>query len=243
MTRPPVIRRPSPNFGVRAPGKEIYLLILHYTGMESAGAALERLCDPTSGVSAHYLIDEDGICTQLVDEAGRAHHAGLSSWEGETDINSCSIGIELVNPGHATPGYAGGYRAFPDAQMDCLTGLMGDICGRRNIRPRHVLGHSDIAPGRKIDPGERFDWPRLAKEGLALTPTEGRVVSTDFTARDVQEKLRDFGYGVEVTGEYDAQTKTIIGAFQRHFRPENFDGIMDAGTYAILEGLAIKNFK
>lgn len=231
-----MIQRPSPNFGVRE--CNIDLLILHYTGMESAEAALERLCDPASGVSAHYLIDEDASCYQLVDEAARAHHAGVSSWGGEADINSCSIGIELVNPGHAYPGYAGDYRAFPDAQMKCLIDLVRDICARHDIKPRHVLGHSDVAPGRKIDPGELFDWPSLAREGLALMPDGEGASFKDFTARDVQEKLRGFGYGIEVTGEYDEQTTAVIAAFQRHFRPSNFDGVMDGESYAILERIS-----
>lgn len=156
---------------------------------------------------------------------------------GETDINSCSIGIELVNPGHAYPGYAGGYRAFPEAQMESLIDLMKDICARHDIKPQHVLGHSDVAPGRKIDPGELFDWPCLAEEGLALIPENSGAASEDFTARDVQEKLRDFGYGIEVTGEYDAQTTAVIEAFQRHFRPRNFGGVMDGESYAILKEL------
>lgn len=158
-----MIERPSPNFGERAGGVNPSLVILHYTGMRTAEEALARMCDPAAEVSAHYCIDEDGTLYRLVPEDKRAWHAGVSIWKGETDINSHSIGIELVNPGHEW-----GYRPFTEAQYEALIPLLQDIMARYGIPPANVLGHSDVAPGRKTDPGELFDWARLAAAGVAL---------------------------------------------------------------------------
>lgn len=235
----------SPNFDERAPGKTIDMLLLHYTGMESMQAALSRMLDVNAKVSAHYMIDEDGTLYRLVDEDRRAWHAGVSFWAGERDINSVSIGIELVNPGHAYPGYAGGYRPFPEAQMETLMTLARDIMDRHAIPKARVLGHSDVAPSRKSDPGELFDWERLAEAGLALMPAEISVVQTDAlrsgdegeAVSRLQADLARVGYRQEVTGVFDDVTEQVVTAFQRHFRRARLDGIADGETRARLEGL------
>ena len=201
---------PSPNHEPRRAGMAVDLLILHYTGMKSAREALERLCDPVAKVSAHYVVDEDGTVYRLVDESERAWHAGVSSWRGKSDINSRSIGIELVNPGHEF-----GYRPFPEPQMLSLIDLALDICERHSIQPCHVLGHSDIAPERKQDPGELFDWKRLAAEGVGLWPAPPLPASPE----ELPPLLVEYGYG----GEARAQ----ITAFQRHFRPLKVNGQAD----------------
>jgi N-acetylmuramoyl-L-alanine amidase len=159
-----ILQRSSPNFDSRD-GQTVDMLVLHYTGMKTAAEALERLCDPTAKVSAHYVVDEDGSIIQLVDEASRAWHAGVSSWRGHTNINQRSIGIEIVNPGHVF-----GYRTFPAAQMKSVVELCTQILARHAIPARNVVGHSDVAPARKQDPGELFDWALLAKHGIGLWP-------------------------------------------------------------------------
>ena len=219
------VERPSPNFDDRPSATPIDMLVLHYTGMESAEAALARLCDPAAPganrVSAHYVIDEDGATLSMVDEAARAWHAGVASWRGEPDVNGRSIGIELVNPGHEF-----GYRDFPEAQMAALEELASDILDRHPIPARNVVGHSDVAPGRKTDPGEKFDWTRLAAAGIGLWPGDGE--SAD--AADVPAMLSEYGY--DVTDEAAA-----ITAFQRHFYPETLDGRADSGTAGRLRAL------
>jgi N-acetylmuramoyl-L-alanine amidase len=231
---------PSPNIGARRDGRRPDLLILHYTGMASAEAACNWLCDPASGVSCHYLVDEAGEVTQMVEEEMRAWHAGVSSWEGVSDINSRSIGIEIHNPGPEV-----GYPDFPLVQMASVARLAHDIIERHAIRPWHVLAHSDVAPGRKIDPGEKFDWKGLAAAGVgiwvepdvdvggaSLQPgDEGDTVS------HLQARLARFGYGIAVSGSYEAQTRTVISALQRHFRPAQVDGIADGETQAVLGAL------
>jgi N-acetylmuramoyl-L-alanine amidase len=198
--------------------------------MPSAAAALARLCDPAAKVSAHYLIDEDGGVFALVPEPARAWHAGVSAWLGHEGLNDRSIGIELVNPGHEW-----GYRPFPEAQYRACIALCRAIVERWPIPPRRVLGHSDIAPARKEDPGELFDWPRLAAEGIGLWPADGggapRPVAT------VQAQLARFGYPVPRHGRHDRATALVIAAFQRHFRPECVDGVADPATLARLDGL------
>ncbi len=211
--------RPSPNHGPRRDGAAIDMLILHYTGMVTAEAALDRLCDLRTEVSAHYVIDEDGTVWSLVAEDRRAWHAGRAWWAGESDINSRSIGIELVNPGHEH-----GYRAFPEAQMAALIALSHGILSRHAIPAHRVLGHSDVAPDRKLDPGELFDWKRLAREGIGLWSDSGAGGITDFA-----EAMRRFGYA-------DASAEAIQ-AFQRHFRPANITGIADGETEARLADL------
>ncbi len=198
------------------------MLVLHYTGMESAALALERLCDPAPKVSAHYLIDEDGSVTRLVDEGDRAWHAGVANWRGESDINGRSVGIELVNPGHEF-----GYRPFPEPQMAGLENLAGDILSRHPIEARNVVGHSDVAPGRKTDPGELFDWRRLAAAGIGLWPGAA-VEGADAT--HTGPMLAEYGY------ETSDLSSSII-AFQRHFRPARVDGAADAETAGLLHAL------
>ncbi len=198
--------------------------------MPSAATALERLSDPAAKVSAHYLIDEDGSVVALVPEADRAWHAGLSAWQGESSLNDRSIGIELVNPGHEW-----GYRPFPEAQMLACIELCGAILRRWPIPARRVLGHSDVAPERKQDPGELFDWARLAAAGIGLWPADGPARPRS-VAR-LQAELAEVGYPVLRHGRLDRETRLVIAAFQRHFRPERVDGLPDQATRARLDGL------
>lgn len=216
---------PSPNFDARPDSGVIDMLVLHYTGMKTAQEALERLCDPAAKVSAHYLIDEDGTVWRLVDEAMRAWHAGVSSWRGRSDINGASIGIELVNPGHEF-----GYRPFPDAQMTALVELAREVLARNPIPARHVLGHSDVAPLRKEDPGEFFDWPRLAQAGIGLWPDFGTAIEPPQTIAAIQGDLATIGYACPDSGALDSETQAVVKAFQRHYRPLLCDGVPDAET-------------
>jgi N-acetylmuramoyl-L-alanine amidase len=231
----------SPNHGERRGVDRPDMLLLHYTGMPDGLGALARLCDPKSEVSAHYVVFEDGRIVQSVPEARRAWHAGAGSWAGETDINSRSIGIEIVNPGHD-----GGYPDFPASQIAAVIALCRDIVARIPIPSGRVLAHSDVAPGRKQDPGEKFPWDRLAAAGVGLwiTPqpifdglptlkagAEGREV------RELQARLARVGYGIAETGRYDDRTTEVVTAFQRHFRPARVDGIADASTMATLSKL------
>lgn len=221
------IQGPSPNHGPRPDGAAIDMLVLHYTGMRSATEALRRLCDPVAEVSAHYLIDEDGKVFQLVDETRRAWHAGQAAWGGATDINGCSIGIELVNPGHAF-----GYRAFPEPQMRALEVLGGEILARHPIPARRVLGHSDVAPDRKEDPGEFFDWPRLARAGIGIWP-ERRPPPDSYLAgsiAEIQADLERLGYAIEASGQMDSRTRSALLAFQRHWLPDHLTGARDPVT-------------
>jgi N-acetylmuramoyl-L-alanine amidase len=190
------------------------MLVLHYTGMTSAAAALARMCDPAAQVSAHYLIDEDGAVTRLVAEEHRAWHAGAAGWGGVADVNSCSIGIELQNPGHEY-----GYRNFPTAQMAALTELAADLVARHRIPAARVLGHSDVAPARKQDPGERFPWAALATAGIGLWPD----FSAAATPGDAARQLAAIGYATE-------DLASTVAAFQRHWRPARCDGLLDGET-------------
>ena len=227
----------SPNFDTRADNCAPDMVLIHYTGMETAGAALDRLQDPEAKVSAHYLIDEEGRAFALVPEFERAWHAGVSSWHGETDVNSLSIGIELANKGHEF-----GYPDFPDAQIRTLLDLMADIFSRWPISPARVVGHSDVAPGRKADPGEKFPWKRLADAGFALWvdpaplvagPTLGPGDKGD-GVRDLQVALSLAGYAVDADGVFDDITRDVVTAFQRRQRPESVDGIADLFTLKTL---------
>jgi N-acetylmuramoyl-L-alanine amidase len=202
--------------------------VLHYTGMESAAAALARLCDLEAKVSAHYMIDEDGTTYALVPEERRAWHAGVSAWEGEQAMNNCSIGIELVNPGHEF-----GYRPFPEPQIRALTELARAILFRHRIPPWRVVGHSDIAPARKEDPGELFDWRRLARAGIGLWPGPGAAVAPDSAL--AAAALARIGYPLEPQGVPLALT---LAAFQRRFRPACCDGALDGETMAVLLAVA-----
>lgn len=218
-----MIEAPSPNFDRRPDTVPIEMLVMHYTGMESATAALARLCDPGSQVSAHYMVDEDGAIYRLVPEQQRAWHAGVSWWRGRTDINARSIGVELVNPGHEF-----GYRPFPEAQMAAAVALSCDIVARHKIPARNVVGHSDVAPRRKMDPGEFFDWARLAAAGIGLWPADSEMCIMDPDV--VADMLATVGY--EMSDRIDA-----LKAFQRHFRPERVTGRIDFGTARRLAGL------
>jgi len=225
--------RESPNHDARLAGVSVDILLLHYTGMQTADAALDRLCDPSAKVSCHWFVDEDGRVTQLVAEDRRAWHAGVSCWAGETDINARSIGVEIVNPGHEF-----GYRDFPDIQIDAVIALCRDVLGRHAIAPQRVLAHSDVAPERKQDPGERFPWARLHVAGIghwvAPAPiSDGKVIGPGDSGEDVaalQRDLAGYGYPVAVTGTCDAGTSSVVTAFQRHFRPARVDGVADAST-------------
>ena len=231
MAPPDPIDCPSPNHDARPEGRAIDMLVLHFTGMESAEAALVRLRDPAAKVSAHYLIDEDGTAYRLVPEERRAWHAGTSAWEGERNVNGCSIGIELVNPGHEF-----GYRAFPEPQVEALIRLARAILSRHPIPAWRVLGHSDVAPGRKQDPGELFDWARLAEAGTGLWAND-RAAGAPPPVSVVQALLAEYGYEAPQTGVADAATNLVVAAFQRHFRPARVDGIIDAETAVCLASL------
>jgi N-acetylmuramoyl-L-alanine amidase len=233
--------RVSPNVEPRRNGLRPSILLLHYTGLEGMAKAIDWLCLAGSGVSCHYGIDVDGRITQMVAEEMRAWHAGDSMWAGESDINSASIGIEIHNPGHAF-----GYPDFTEVQMQAVERLSRDIVARHRIRPERVLAHSDVAPMRKKDPGEKFPWARLARagighwvapapvvagdEGLGLGAAEPRIAA-------VQVALRRYGFGIEPTGVIDEKTEFVVTAFQRHFRPERVDGRIDRSTIATLERL------
>jgi N-acetylmuramoyl-L-alanine amidase len=231
---------PSPNHGERKNGRRPDMLVLHYTGMPDEGEALMWLCNPVSQVSAHYFVFEDGRIVQLVPEGRRAWHAGVSSWQGEADINSCSIGIEIANPGHA-----GGLPAFGEAQIESVVALSKDIAARWRILPERILAHSDVAPARKQDPGELFPWERLHRSGVGhfVTPApirDGRFFSRGDEGMPVealQAMLAMYGYGLRITGTYDDTTEAVVAAFQRHFRPARVDGVADASTITTLRDL------
>jgi len=216
-------QRPSPNHGPRPDGTPIDMLVLHYTGMKTAQEALDRLCDAEAKVSSHYVIEQDGTVWRLVEESRRAWHAGLSCWRGARDVNSRSIGIEICNPGHDW-----GYTKFPPAQMQAVAELSRAIIARHPIPPRNVVGHSDIAPARKQDPGELFDWRWLAQHGIGLWPSSsGAAAPLDQAAA----LLARYGY------DPDIDLALVVTAFQRHFRPSLVTGQLDAETLAVLRQL------
>ena len=228
------IAAPSPNFDVRRAPPD--MIVLHYTGMRTGPAALDRLRDPAAKVSAHYLIEEDGRVFALVAEERRAWHAGVSFWKGERDINAVSVGIELVNPGHEW-----GYRDFPEPQIEALIALMDEIRERWDVPDGRILGHSDVAPERKSDPGERFPWQRLAQAGHGLwleppaAPGPPLGLGDDGTGVfALQAGLARLGYDSAPSGQFDARTRSIVTAFQRHWRPERVDGVADGETRARL---------
>jgi N-acetylmuramoyl-L-alanine amidase len=231
---------PSPNHGERRDGRRPDMILLHYTGMTTASEALLRLCNPVAEVSSHYFVFEDGRVFQLVPEARRAWHAGQASWAGETDVNSCSIGIEIANPGHE-----GGLPPFPEAQIDAVIALTRDIAGRWAIRPDHILGHSDVAPARKQDPGELFPWAGLHRAGIGhwVEPApirDGRFFAEGDSGQPVealQAMFALYGYDLPVDGSFDTRTAAVVAAFQRHFRPERVDGIADSSTITTLRDL------
>jgi N-acetylmuramoyl-L-alanine amidase len=232
---------PSPNIGPRNNGLRPSILVMHYTGMATAARAIDWLARPESHVSCHYVVDEDGRITQMVSESVRAWHAGISYWRGETDINSASIGIEIQNPGHDD-----GYVAFPRAQMRGVRDLSRDIIARNDIAPERVLAHSDIAPARKIDPGEKFDWPWLAKVGIghwvAPVPRDANDPGDDLgphtpATRLMQTLLARYGYNTINSTSYDPALQINVKAFQRHFRPACVDGRIDRSTLETLQAL------
>lgn len=214
------------------------ILLLHYTGMKSGQDAIDRLRDPDAKVSAHYVVDEDGTVYQLVDEDRRAWHAGVSFWRGAEQINDRCIGIEIVNPGHEW-----GYREFPALQMAAVCDLCLSILSRHPIPPRNVIGHSDVAPDRKEDPGEKFDWPGLADNGVGLWPKDvpdlgtGGVLADETAMRLVRADLAAIGYRVAAHGAHDKHLATVLRAFQRHWRQEEVNGLADAGTRARLRAV------
>lgn len=230
----------SPNHGERAGGRAADMIILHYTGMQDAQEALLRLCTESSGVSSHYVVMEDGRIIQCVPEDRRAWHAGESYWAGETDINSCSIGIEIVNPGHEF-----GYPDFPKRQIAAVIALCRGIVIRRNIPAHRVLAHSDVAPSRKMDPGEKFPWEALHRSRVGhWTKPVPILPGPDFSLGDrgeiielFQQQLSAYGYFVPVHGQFDVTTQDAVMAFQRHFRTEQVDGVMDSSTIMTLNTL------
>ncbi len=236
-----IVQRPSPNFDERA--RPIDMLLLHYTGMPTAEEAMARLCDPASKVSAHYTVDEDGLIFQHVEVEKRAWHAGVSCWKEEGDVNSRAVGIEIVNPGHEF-----GYRRFPAIQIEKVIGLAGRIVKKHGIPKAHVLGHADVAPERKEDPGELFPWKHLAEKGIGLW-AEAPECGTDLigehspigAVRELQTRLFKFGYCIKVDGQYGAKTRKAVTAFQRHFNPGDIgtadEGYADGQTMAVLEQL------
>ncbi|MFV2092538.1 MAG: N-acetylmuramoyl-L-alanine amidase [Hyphomicrobiales bacterium] len=228
---PALTRLSSPNHGPRRTGP-VDILLLHYTAMDSASAACDWLCDPASQVSAHYLVDEAGGVFALVDEDRRAWHAGAACWGGQSDINSRSIGIEIANcgPQSATPD-------FPEPQIDALILLCLEILARHPIPAHQVLAHSDVSPGRKIDPGPCFPWQRLADAGVGLMPDVGAIDGPALqqgdsgnAVRDLRQCLIRFGYDIEVTDDFDDDTARVVAAFQLHYRPARHDGVADAQT-------------
>jgi N-acetylmuramoyl-L-alanine amidase len=231
---------PSPNHGERKDGKRPSMLVLHYTGMTDGPAALQQLCNPLAQVSSHYFVFEDGRILQLVPEERRAWHAGAGSWQGESDMNSASIGIEIVNPGHDY-----GYCPFPDVQIQAVTALCQDIVQRWDIRKDRVIAHSDMAPKRKRDPGELFPWSHLAHTGVGHWVEPYAITSGRFFQRGeegppieaLQAMLGLYGYELNVTGVFDEMTEYVVTAFQRHFRPERVDGIADRSTIETLRKL------
>jgi len=236
----PAIRDlPSPNQDDRPAGVPIDMLILHYTGMQSARAAVERLRDPVAKVSSHYVVDEDGFVLRLVAEERRAFHAGVSYWRGHSGLNGRSIGIEIVNPGHEW-----GYRDFPVLQLASVCDLCLSILSRHAIPPRNTVAHSDVAPDRKEDPGEKFPWEDLAQNGIGLWPAGVADLGMTGVVRDaaglrgVRAALGDIGYRVAAEGALDPALSTVLRAFQRHWRPEAVTGQADSGTLARLLAVA-----
>ncbi len=233
---------PSPNFGERNNGQVADMIVLHYTGMPDAEGAITRLCSAGTDVSAHYIVLEDGRIVQTVPEAKRAWHAGIAYWAGATDINSCSIGIEIINRGHDW-----GYPDFPGRQIAAVTALCRGILLRHDMPMHRVLGHSDVAPARKKDPGEKFPWHSLAHSGVGHWVRPAPVVRGDSIklgaegehVMALQHALARYGYGVSPNGLYDATTMEVVTAFQRHFRPERVDGVTDHSTLTTLRALLV----
>ncbi len=235
------VERPSPNFNERQDNGRGDILVLLYTGLPDAESAMKVLTSVEGKVSSHYTVDEDGTVYGQVAENMREWHAGASSWGGASDINSRSIGIEIVNPGHEY-----GYRPFAKMQIAAVIELCRGILKRWPIPPARVLAHSDVAPGRKIDPGELFPWDEFARQGIGCWPRQtahGPALQTVSLGEQgehvirLQQDLARYGYGIETKGVFDERSQTVVSAFQRHFRRSRFDGIADAETQAILADL------
>ena len=230
----------SPNYGERNNGRSVDMIVLHYTGMPDVEGALARLCTDGTDVSAHYIVLEDGRIVQSVPEAKRAWHAGQAIWAGETDINSCSIGIEIINRGHDW-----GYPDFPGRQIAAVTALCRGIILRHRLPLHRVLGHSDVSPARKKDPGEKFPWHSLANSGVGVWVPAAPIVrgetlklgASGEAVKALQDGLSRYGYGVSTQGEFDTSTMEAVTAFQRHFRPERIDGVADQSTLMTLQAL------
>ncbi len=228
----------SPNHDNRPIDTAIDVLILHYTGMQSAQAAIDRLRDPVARVSSHYVVDEDGSVIRMVPEDRRAWHAGISWWRGNSELNGRSVGVEIVNPGHEW-----GYRDFPALQMAAVCDLCLAILSRHPIPARNVVAHSDVAPDRKEDPGEKFRWRDLALNGVGLWPEGvpdlgiGGALHDAADLADVRAALLEIGYRVAPAGQHDPALATVLRAFQRHWRPEAITGLADAGTVERLFGM------
>jgi N-acetylmuramoyl-L-alanine amidase len=231
---------PSPNFGDRNKGRRPDMIVLHYTGMPDVEGAIARLCTAGTDVSAHYIVLDDGRIVQCVPEAKRAWHAGVGYWAGEEDINSCSIGIEIANRGHDW-----GYPDFPLRQVAAVIALCRGIMLRHNLLAHRVVGHSDVAPSRKKDPGEKFPWHSLANSGVGHWVHAAPIVrgetyklgSEGDNVRALQTALARYGYGIPVSGTYDGPTMETVTAFQRHFRPQRVDGVADQSTLQTLQAL------
>lgn len=231
---------PSANYGDRRGGRAPDMIVLHYTGMMDAEVAIRRLTVAGTEVSAHYVVCEDGRIIQCVPESLRAWHAGASAWGAETDVNSCSIGVEIVNGGHDFD-----LPAYPLRQIAAVIALCKGVMIRRNIPRERVLGHSDVAPGRKQDPGEKFPWQLLADSGVGLYVLPAKIVdgpalglgAMGAEVQALQESLASYGYSLPVSGQYDSATRDVVAAFQRHFRPARVDGIADPSTLATLRDL------
>jgi len=231
----------SPNFNQRPQDAEIDMILVHYTGMRSEGESITRLLDPNSKVSTHYFICESGKVIQMIDDELRAWHAGLSEWRGQKNVNDFSIGIELSNPGHEY-----GYRDFTKSQIDSFIDLTTDLKEKYNIQNHRILGHSDVSPDRKMDPGEKFDWEFLASHqiGLWLKEREKKSElvnefkdddgSITLPIRTAQVNLKEIGYSVNVNGKFDEITKKVVIAFQRHFCPKNLSGTLDRETFSLI---------
>ena len=232
----------SPNFDERTGLARPDMIVLHYTGMQFSQDAIMRLCDPAARVSSHYVVVENGAIVQLVPEVRRAWHAGISSWGGDTDINSRSIGIEICNPGHDF-----GYPDYPARQIAAVITLCRSIMTRNIVRPENVVAHSDVAPSRKQDPGEKFPWKRLAQSGIGLWAepvpvTEGPVLNFNDSGdkvTDLQKALAEYGFGIDINGSYDAATRDAVTAFQRHFRAAKVDGVCDVSTRETLRKVLV----
>jgi N-acetylmuramoyl-L-alanine amidase len=236
-----MVEAPSPNFNERL--HPLDMLVLHYTGMKDGPSALARMRDPEAEVSAHYMVEEDGTVFALVPEGSRAWHAGKSWWRGDEDLNSRSIGIEIVNPGHEW-----GYRPFPDVQIDAVIELCQGILSRWPIPQNRIVAHSDIAPDRKEDPGELFPWKELAAAGVGLwpdLPSAERVAPIGLRLGDrgeqvtsLQRNLSAIGYRIDLSGRFDAATEAVVRAFQRRWRPATVTGQGDLATALWAEAVA-----